>query len=104
MNKWKLSFFIVVPTLIVSNIFFVYLTLDSSVSLTYLNHSFGDEKKARHSLGQLMIHGSSDYSQKDFLHLLRQVNPNDFIVEEGQEIRSGGNVFTFKNDRLTEVK
>jgi len=51
-----------------------------------------------------MIHGSSDYSQKDFLHLLRQVNPKDFIVEEGQEIRSGGNVFTFKNDRLTEVK
>lgn len=104
MNKWKLAFLILVPLLILSNLFFAYALFDTAVSYSYLTDSFERQSEANEQLGNLIILGSEEYSQKDFLHLLRQANPEAFIVEEGQKISIGQNAFLFENDKLMGVQ
>lgn len=104
MNKWKWAFFICLAVLLLSGLFFVYSAIDQSVSYTYLEVSYDDQVAANKVLGNLIVQGGKEYSQKDFLHLLRQAYPQEFIVEEGNMIIMGHNQFKFENDRLISAK
>ena len=104
MKKWKVSFFVCLVLLILSNLFFVYNIIDLGISYTYLEESFSGELEANKVLGNLIVQGGNDYSQKDILHLLRQAYPDEFIVEEDNKIIMGPNTFEFKNDRLVNVR
>ena len=104
MNRWKLAFFITVPLLVAINIFLIFTVIDTSVSYTYLQDSFKHHSQSESALGKLIVKGSKDYTQKDILHLLRQADPNAFIVEEENSIFFSGNTFVFENDRLIEIQ
>ncbi|WP_406608711.1 Imm58 family immunity protein [Agarivorans sp. JK6] len=103
MNKWKLAFLVVVPLLVISNICFIYMTVDTAISYTYLQDSFKHHEQSESTLGKLVVAGSKDYSKKDILHLLRQAKPDAFVVDDVNSISFEGNTFIFENDRLVEI-
>jgi hypothetical protein len=103
-NKWKIAFLITVPILLVSNIFFIYMVIDTGISYSYLQDSFKHHSQSESALGKLIVEGSKNYSQKDILHLLRQAKPEEFIVEEDNKIFYSGNTFIFENDRLVKIQ
>ena len=86
MNKWKVSFFVALVLLVGSNLFWLYSAIDAGVTYTYQQVSLDDLSDAHSFLGELVVKGSKEYSQKDILHLVRQSYPNAFIVEEGNKI------------------
>lgn len=99
-----MGFFICLVALIASNVFWVYRLFDLSVSYSYMGASYAEAVKAKEALGNLVVLGSSDYSKKDFLHLLRQAYPDEFIVEKNSDIVIWPVQFTFENDRLVKVQ
>ncbi len=103
MNKWKVTFFIILIALILSNGFWLYTTIDLGVSYTYQQASLDDVEEANKFLGELIVKGSKEYKQKDILYLLRQSYPNAFIVEEDNFIKINNVTFEFKNNTLIGV-
>ena len=104
MNKWKVSFFVCLLTLVISNLFWLYLTIDSGITYTHQQVSFDEKQESVKTLGALIVKGAKQYSQKDVLHLLRQIKPSAFIVEEVNTISVDGLSFVFENGTLVEVK
>lgn len=103
-NKWKLSFFVSLVFLITSNLFWLYVVIDQGISYSYLYNENNYTKSSIKALGELIVKGSEKYTQKDILHLLRQANTDDFIVEEDNKIITGFSTFTFKNGKLISVE
>jgi len=104
LNKWKLAFFVCLTLLIISSTVFIYNTIDLGISYTYLEVSYDDQVEANKVLGNLILRGGEDYTQKDFLHLLRLEYPEEFIVEENQKILMGSNSFEFEHNKLVRVR
>ena len=104
MNKWKIAFLATVPVLLISNAIFIFTAIDTAVSYTYLQGSFKHHSQSESALGKLIVEGSRNYSQKDILHLLRQAEPEEFIVEEDNKIFYSGNTFVFEGDRLVKIQ
>jgi hypothetical protein len=104
MNKWKVSFFICLSCLVLTLLGSVYILFDQAVSYSYLSTSYEDQVKSNAVLGNLIVKGSQNYNQKDFLFLLRQAYPKEFIVEEGHKIIMGFNVFEFENNKLVKAQ
>ena len=104
MNKWKLLFWVCFAFLILSNVVLIYEIIDQAVTISYMRQGYEDQIKAKELLGNLVVKGGREYSQKDFLHLLRQAYPEAFIVEEGNVITIGQNEFTFSNGILIDAK
>lgn len=104
MNKWKAAFFVVLILGLATNGFLLYGFVGSAVSYSYLQDSYGHETTRFDALADLVIAGADEYSQADILHLLRQANPDAFIVEEGNVIHYEGVKFVFDGDRLTAVE
>jgi hypothetical protein len=99
-NKWKTSFFIALFALVVSNVFWLYFVVDQAISYGYLSDEYQHKTASVKGLGELIVKGSQDYEQKDILYLLRQANPDSFIVEEGSEIHTDFGTFVFENSKL----
>jgi len=104
MNKWKMSFFVVLVLLIATNIFWLYSAIDAGVTYTYQQVSLDEKSKAVEMLGALVVKGGQQYTKKDVLHILRQMNKDAFIVEEENLIDVEGVKFIFVNGKLSEVK
>ncbi|MCI5115952.1 MAG: hypothetical protein D3921_06785 [Candidatus Electrothrix sp. AW1] len=104
MNKWKSAFWVCFVLLIFTNLFWGYSVINQAVSYSYLEVSFYEQKRANKVLGNLIVLGGKQFSQKDFLHLLRQAYPDEFIVEKDNRITMFPNTFEFENNRLSEVK
>ena len=103
-NKWKLSFFISILILITSNVFWLFGAIDQAISYSYLSDESHRANESIKELSSLIIKGADKYSQKDILYLLRQANPDSFIVEDGNKIITDFSTFTFKNGKLISVK
>lgn len=104
MNKWKISFFVCLSILLASTTILIYLLVDQTVTYSYQVTHIAEQAQAKKLLGNLVVAGAKDYTQEDFLHLLRQSNPDAFIVEEGHLISIEGVIFAFENDQLVAVK
>lgn len=104
MNKWKVSFFVCLALWVATTIYALYVLFDQAISYSYLKTSFEDQVRSNSVLGNLIVKGGSSYSQKDFLFLLRQVYPKEFIVEDGNTITMGFNVFEFENNKLVKAQ
>ena len=104
MNKWKISFFVCLFLLVISSTILIYNTIDLGISYTYLEVSYDDQIEANKVLGNLIVQGGKEYTQKDLLHLLRLEYPDAFIVEEEQKILMGPNSFEFENNKLVRVR
>jgi hypothetical protein len=104
MNRWKLSFFITLIALVVTNSFWLYKVIDAGVTYTYQQVSLDEKTKAVKLLGALLVKDGQKYTKKDVLYILRQLNKDAFIVEEENLINIDGVKFIFINDKLSEVK
>jgi hypothetical protein len=104
MNKWKVSFFICLSCMVLMLLGSAYIVFDQAVSYSYLRTSYEDQVRSNTVLGNLIVKGGQNYNQKDFLFLLRQAYPKEFIVEEGSKITMGFNVFEFENNKLVKVQ
>lgn len=104
MNKWKIAFFVAILVAVASNGYWFMRVVDSAISYSYLNDSYEDEASRFDALGKLVVLGSTEYSQADILHLLRQTDVEAFIVEEIDKIAFEGIEFVFVDDRLVEVR
>ena len=104
MNKWKISFFVALVLLIATNCFWAYSALDVGITYTYQQVSLDEKSKAVEMLGSLVVKGGQQYTKKDVLHVLRQLNKSAFIVEEENQINVEGVKFIFVNGKLSEVK
>ncbi|WAR45629.1 Imm58 family immunity protein [Methylomonas rapida] len=104
MNKWKASFFVILALLIATNVFWLYTTIDAGVTYTYQQVTLDEKSKAVGMLGALVVKGGQQYTKKDILHILRQLNKDAFIVEEANLIDVEGVQFIFVNGKLVEVK
>ena len=104
MKSWKTAFFLCVLLLIASNIFWLYVVLDQSISYTYLGVSYDEQKQANEELGRLIVGGARSYSKKDLVHLLRLSKPDAFIVEEEDLVVYEGIYFRFSEDKLISVE
>ena len=104
MSKWKAAFFINLVVSICAVAFLFFELLDQGISYTYLEVGYDDQVTANEVLGNIIVKGGQEYSQKDFVHLLRQEYEDAFIVEEGNTVTMGFNSFVFENDRLVSVK
>lgn len=103
MNKWKVSFFVTFTLLVGSNLFWLYSAIDAGITYRYQHVSLDDLSDAHTFLGELVVKGGKESSQKDILHLVRQSYPNAFIVEEGNEIIVNKVTFTFEGGKLIKV-
>ncbi len=104
MNKWKITFFIVLVILIASNIFWFMSILDMGITYTYQQVTVDDQKKSIDTLGRLIVKNTQKMNQKDILHLLRKSSPDAFIVEEDNIISVEGLKFEFENGTLKKVQ
>ena len=103
MKKWKTLFFISLVLLVVSNLFWIYTSLDAGVTQTYQNDSIEKQEKVINILGEMLVEGYKKYSQQELLFLLRQKYPDGFIVKEENEVIYQGIHFVFENDSLVSV-
>lgn len=104
LRSWKFAFIVSVLLIIVSNAFWTLIVLDLAVTNKYQSMDNYSKKDAIADLGNLIVNGSKDYSKKDIIHLLRQSNSEAFIVDEGDVVIYQNIAFTFKNDKLIQVK
>lgn len=104
MNKWKSSFFIILIALVVTNSFWLYKAIDAGVKYTYQQVTLDEKTKAVEMLGALLVKNDQQYTKKDVLYILRQLNKDAFIVEQENLINIKGVKFIFINDKLSEVK
>jgi len=104
MNKWKWAFWICFALLVTSSSVLLLGIVDQAITITYMEQGLDDERKANEVLGNLIVQGGKDYTQADFLHLLRQAYPDDFIVQKGSAISMGHNEFTFSQGRLSGAR
>ena len=103
MNKWKIAFIVAIVLLIITNLFWLFNSLDMGITSTYQDITVDNQNKTISALGALIVKGSKDYNQKDILHLLRQADPKAFIIEEDNKISYDGVNFKFENGTLVSV-
>lgn len=104
LRSWKFAFIVSVLLIIVSNAFWALIALDLAITNKYQSMDNYSKEDAIADLGNLIVNGSKDYSKKDIIHLLRQSNSEAFIVDEGDVVIYQNIGFTFKNDKLIQVK
>jgi hypothetical protein len=104
LNRWKIAFFFAVPTLVLCTGYLLFRLVDAGISYSYLHDSHDEQAAKFEKLGELIVQGSRDYSKADILHLLRQSDPDGFIVEEDDRIHYAGITFSFIDDRLTDIQ
>jgi len=103
MNKWKISFFVLLFVLLASNAFWFYGIIDQGVTITYQQVTIDDQKESIKALANLIVQNSQKLNQKDILYLLRNSSPDAFIVEKENIISCAGLKFEFENGQLKEI-
>ena len=53
---------------------------------------------------RLVVEGGKHYSMQDITHILRQMNPDAFIVEEANTVKIQNVTFIFKDGVLVRVE
>lgn len=99
-----MAFFVCLAVFVGTSVSLIYNTIDLGVSYAYLEQTYDEQLQANKVLSNLIVRGGQQYTQKDFLHLLRLEYPDEFIVEQGNKITMGWNVFIFNNDKLEVVQ
>jgi len=104
MNGWKVSFWVTLLLLVLSNVFWAVVVIDNAVTATYRNTAHEDVLTANDLLGRLVVEGGKHYSMQDITHILRQMKPDAFIVEEANTVKAQNVTFIFKDGVLVQVQ
>lgn len=105
MRNWKIGFIVTLILFLLSNLSWFYSSLDQAATMKYIDMTIEEQKNAIEILSNLVIKGVNklNYNQKDILHLLRQVYPDEFIVEKESTIFIHPLNFYFRENRLFKV-
>ena len=102
-KSWKTGFWICLVLLMFSNCYWFLAAIDQALTNKYTSTELYSQEQAVAELGKLIITGIESKSKKDVIFLLRQANPDAFIVD-GKDVISYQNVsFYFKNDKLVSI-
>ena len=75
-NKWKLAFWICLAILIFTSLFSFYCILDQSVTLTYIEESYGETENDLIALS--IIINETDFSKTQIKKALKNKNVREF--------------------------
>lgn len=92
-NKWKWAFFVSTATLLTICAFLLYVVIDQSVTITYMSQGYDDTEKDLERLAATFP--KDTYTKKDVVYVLRQENPDAFIVEGECTVQLRGLRFEF---------
>ena len=103
--RWlKTSALVLGVLLVISNAFWLYVVVDQAVSYSYLSDEYDRLSESHQYLGRLAAAAGKEFSQADILHLIRQADPEAFIVESEGEVVTNGIVFRFQNGTLSSIE
>ncbi|OAJ93142.1 hypothetical protein [Vibrio bivalvicida] len=103
MYTWKTAFFTCLVLMMGSTLYLGFALIDAGISYTYQQESLKTAIKSNEVLSRVVLASSKAYTQEDLLHLLREIDPNAFIVQEKDQLIIGDITFKFENNVLVEV-
>lgn len=102
-KNWKAGFWICFVPLLLSNGYWFLALVDQAITNKYTSMELYSQEKAVTELGKLITTGIESKPKKDVFFLLRQANPDAFIVD-GDDVISYQNIsFYFKDDKLVSI-
>ena len=78
-KKWRIAFFLTIAAALPLILFFAYSALDQGITITCLSQGYAETEEDLARLAK--IFPKNAYTKKDIVVLLRQHNPEAFIVE-----------------------
>ena len=102
-TSWKAGFWFCFFVLLVSNGYWCLVVIDQAATNKYTEMELYSQKQANNELGNLIVSGIASTSKKDVVFLLRQANPDAFIVDDEEQVIYQNISFYFKNDRLVSI-
>ncbi|MEC9261306.1 MAG: hypothetical protein VYD53_08215 [Pseudomonadota bacterium] len=102
-KSWKDGFWFCFFVLLVSNAYWCLVVIDQAATNKYSAMELHSQKQAINELGNLIVTGIESTSKKDVVFLLRQANPDAFIVDDKEQVVYQNISFYFKNDRLVSI-
>ncbi len=102
-KSWKAGFWCCFIALLVSNVYWCLVVIDQAATNKYTEMELHSQKEAVSELGNLIVTGIESTSKKDVVFLLRQANPDAFIVDDKEQVIYQNISFYFKNDRLVSI-
>jgi hypothetical protein len=100
--NWKRAFYAALVLLAASNLGWVYVLVDHSVTDMYAQ-TVSQETAADLALMKRLAPRAAPLTRADVLTLLRQTNPDALIVDHGTHVTIGGLRFEFEQERLVRV-
>ena len=102
-KSWKAGFWCCFIVLLVSNAYWWLVVIDQAAKNKYTEMELHSQKQAVSELGNLIVTGIESTSKKDVVFILRQANPDAFIVDDEEHVIYQNISFYFKNDRLVSI-
>lgn len=102
-KSWKAGFWVCFFILLVSNAYWCLVVIDQAATNKYTEIELHSQKQAVNVLGNLIVAGIESTSKKDVVFLLRQANPDAFIVDDKEQVIYQNISFYFKNNRLVSI-
>ena len=101
-RKWKIAFFTTLIISLPTVAFLGYGFVDQAVTISYMSQGYKETVSDLKRLGK--IFPIDTYAKKDILVLLRQNNPDAFIVETKCRIQLNGLRFEFdEHNKLINI-
>ena len=96
MNWWKVSFLVVVPTLLLLSSFYV---LDTATLHNDMQIGYGDTKQDLAAMAKLVEAEYAGMSKSEFIaHLQSAYGPGEYIEDEGGYVLAGQLTFEFSEN------
>lgn len=102
-KSWKAGFWCCFIGLLVSNVYWCLVVIDQAATNKYTEMELHSQRQAVSELGNLIVTGIESTSKKDVVFLLRQANPDAFIVDDEEHVIYQNISFYFNNDRLVSI-
>lgn len=102
-KSWKAGFWCCFIGLLVSNVYWCLVVIDQAATNKYTEMDLHSQRQAVSELGNLIVTGIESTSKKDVVFLLRQANPDAFIVDDEEHVIYQNISFYFNNDRLVSI-
>jgi predicted metal-dependent TIM-barrel fold hydrolase len=99
---WKRAFYAALVLLAASNLGWMYVVVDHGVTDTY-QEVVDQETRAGLGVMKRLVPRAAPLTRADVLTLLRQTNPDAFIVNTDTSVILGGLHFEFEQERLVRV-
>jgi hypothetical protein len=101
--NWKRAFHVALVLLAASNLGWMYVVVDHGVTDMYAQ-AVSQETAADLALMKRLVPRAAPLTRAEVLTLLRQTNPDAFIVDHGTQVTIGGLRFRFEQERLVRVE